>query len=122
MKFVSEYEAHLRWIDSLTHDVLKHAPPAAPHTDLYRADLAGLLAVSYVAAFENSVKSILTCFAASKHKILGNVAIFHFEKINSKIHWQALGDIHVAQFGANYRAKFLICSKERKACFSTQRR
>jgi hypothetical protein len=106
MKWAAEYEGHLSWIDGLTSDVLRHTPPTSPDNDLFRADLAGLLCVSYAAAFENCIKAIFTSFASSKHRILGNVASFHFEKINSKIHWQTIGDVHAAQFGTVYRKKY----------------
>ncbi|HRK63685.1 MAG TPA: HEPN domain-containing protein [Terricaulis sp.] len=108
MTFYDAYEPHLTWADSLTKNVLAHAPPPGPPDDSFRADLAGLLCTAYVAAFECCVKSVFTSFAKKKRsKILANVAGFHFAQINSKIHWNVLADTYANQFGPIYRTKFL---------------
>jgi hypothetical protein len=106
MKFYAEYERHLEWAEMLTKQVLNVAPASNPANDRFRADLGGLLAVSYVAAFECSLKIIFTTFASKKNKILGHVAGFHFEKINSKIHWNVIGNSYAGQFGKNYQDEF----------------
>lgn len=103
MKFSSEYQTYLNWVDSLTANVLNTAPPAGPATDDYRADLAGLLTTAYVAAYENCIKSIFISFAGSKNRILSSMASFHFDKINSKIHYNHIGSTYARQFGENYR-------------------
>lgn len=114
MKFRTHYEVHLNWAEALTREVLRNAPSPSPVTDTYRADLAGLLSTAYIAAFECCIKEIFINFAASKHKIAGNMAGYHFEQINSKIHWQVIGDKYAGQFGVNYRKKYyeLIADEE----------
>lgn len=107
MRFFSEYEPHLLWVERLTANVLAHAPPPGPANEPFRADLAGLLSTSYVAAFESCTKAIFTKFASTKHRLLGNVAGFHFAQINSKIHFNTLADQYAGQFGGPYRTKFL---------------
>ena len=101
-----QYASHLTWAEQLTNQVLAHAPEAGPSTDRFRADLAGLLSTSYVASFECCIKVIFTSFAASKHKILGSVAGFHFRRINSQIGWERIADHYAAQFGDIYRKRF----------------
>ena len=109
MKFSGEYAPHLKRAEDLTATVLKFAPPPGPEGDAFRADLAGLLAIAYVAAFENCVKAIFIAFGTAKNPILGTVTEHHFQKLASKIHYDFLGDGYAAQFGQVYKAEYLKC-------------
>lgn len=106
MKFLPTYKNHLDWVDELTSQVDSHAPPPGTPADSFRADLAGLLSTAYVAAFECCIKAIFIEFAAKKHKILGSVAGFHFEKINSAIHVDTIAGKYAYQFGTAYEKAF----------------
>lgn len=116
MSYVAEFEHHLKWAESLTQDVLQHAPPAAAAADRFRADLAGLLSTSYVAALESCIKEIFNSFARSKSQLLASVTSFHFDKINSAIHYNTIADKYALQFGEPYRRKFrdLLKQEEEK--------
>lgn len=119
MKFSGQYAGHLKRAEDLTANVLKYAPPPGPQGDAFRADLAGLLAIAYVAAFENCVKAIFVSFGAATHPILGAVTEHHFDKLSSKIHWDYLGDGYAGQFGPSYKAEYLKClSVEEAAVFA----
>lgn len=115
MNHFSSYEAHLLWVEDLTKNVLAHAPPAGPANDSFRADLAGLLSTSYVAAFECCVKAIFNSFAQSKkNKILVSITEHNFAQINSKIHYDAIGSLYIRPYGVSYHKEFvrLIAEKE----------
>lgn len=115
MNHFPSYEAHLLWVEELTKNVLAHAPPAGPANDSYRADLAGLLSTSYVAAFECCVKAIFNNFAQSKrNKILASVTEHMFAKINSKIHYNAIGDSYIRPFGVAYHKEFVRLIEEKE--------
>lgn len=108
MKHFNRYEPHFIWVEELTRNVLSHAPPAGPANDSFRADLAGLLSTSYVAAFECCVKAIFNSFAQSKrNKILASVTEHNFSQINSKIHYEAIGSSYIRPYGVIYHKEFL---------------
>lgn len=115
MKFSGEYAPHLKRAEDLTANVLSFAPPAGPQWDAFRADLAGLLAIAYVAAFENCVKAIFIAFGTTTNPILGAVTEHHFQKLASKIHWDFLGDGYAAQFGQVYKTEYLKFLSAREA-------
>ena len=115
MKFSGDYAHHLQRAEDLTANVLKFAPPPGPEGDAFRADLAGLLAIAYVAAFENCVKTIFISFGTATNPILGTVTEHHFEKLASKIHYDFLGDGYALQFGHVYKAKYLKCLNAEEA-------
>lgn len=108
MNHFASYETHLLWVEDLTKNVLAHAPPAGPANDSFRADLAGLLSTSYVAAFECCVKAIFNNFAQSKKsKVLTSVTEHFFAQINSKIHYDAIGSSYIRPYGVSYHKEFL---------------
>lgn len=63
---------------------------AAPADLDFRADLAGLLIVSFVSSYENAVKKILIIYADSHNEQFSFFVEKQFDKINSKI---SLGDL-----------------------------
>jgi hypothetical protein len=105
MKFSSAYAPHLKRAEDLTANVLKFAPPPGPEGDAFRADLAGLLAISYVAAFENCVKAIFVAFGTSTHPVLGTVTQYHFDKLSSKVHYDLISK-KILQFGQDYKVAY----------------
>jgi hypothetical protein len=115
VKFIGEYAPHLKRAEDLTANVLKFAPPPGPEGDAFRADLAGLLAIAYVAAFENCVKAIFIAFGTATNPILGSVTEHHFQKLASKIHYDFLGDGYAVQFGQAYKAEYLKCLNAQEA-------
>jgi hypothetical protein len=115
MSYLAEFEHHLKWAESLTQDVLQHAPPSGAAADRFRADLAGLLSTSYVAALECCIKEIFNSFARSKHQLLASVTSFHFDRINSAIHCNTIADKYTLQFGEPYRRKFRQLLKDEEA-------
>jgi len=80
------YQHHLRRVDILINNVFRHAPKSNPTNDEYLADLAGMVCVSCVAAYENSIKEILTQHARLQHSEFGNFVERHFERLNSRIY------------------------------------
>jgi hypothetical protein len=108
VKFSGEYAPHLKRAEDLTANVLKFAPPPGPEGDGFRADLAGLLAIAYVAAFENCVKAIFIAFGTATNPILGTVSEHHFQKLASKVHYDHL-DGYAVQFGQAYKAEYRKC-------------
>ncbi|MDO9474886.1 MAG: hypothetical protein Q7J28_17720 [Caulobacter sp.] len=115
MNFSSEYAPHLKRAEDLTANVLKFAPPPGPEGDAFRADLAGLLAIAYVAAFENCVKAIFVAFGTATHPVLGTVTEHHFEKLASKVHYDSIGNKYALQFGQAYKAAYENCLKAQEA-------
>jgi len=109
VKFAGEYAPHLKRAEDLTENVLKLAPAPGPETDAFRADLAGLLAIAYVAAFENCVKSIFVAFSSATHPVLASVTEHHFDRLASKIHYDFIGSEYTAQFGNAYKAEYIKC-------------
>lgn len=107
MTYPVHLEAHLRWIDRLTAEVLRNAPPPGPVGDEFRSDLAGPLATAYFAAYECCIKAIFVQFAMKRHKILAASTGFHFDRLNGKIHWNTIADQYAKQFGETYKNKFL---------------
>jgi hypothetical protein len=73
-------------VDILIHDLDKFVRTGAnTEVQKFRYNLAGLLVVTMVASFENSVKHVIINYAHSRNKDFGSFSERHFGKINGKV-------------------------------------
>jgi hypothetical protein len=106
MKFAAVYKRYLDRASHLTESVVRYAPPPGDDPSGLRANLAGLLCTAYVAAFECSIKEILTTFASETHSVLGNFVAHNMDRINGRIKIDNISRDYIRPFGDKYEAKF----------------
>ena len=72
-------------IDELIHRMNHHAPPENLSTAEFRADLARLLVIAIVSAYEASIRATLIDYAKRHHDIFGYYIEADCEKLNAQI-------------------------------------
>jgi hypothetical protein len=104
---------HLGKIDALVREVDELVPSGSYRTTQFRADLAGLLAVTIAATYETCVKETLIGHAGQHHRAFGEFASRHYKKINSRIREKDLV-VYCKLFGDDIHNSFKISINKRK--------
>jgi hypothetical protein len=98
------YLKHFRLTDDLIADLTPLV--TANKSAFLQSRYTGFVSVSAVTVYELAIKDILCNFGNSNHKVLGNFARFHFDRINGRIKYESLCNEYVRRFGEKYRTRF----------------
>lgn len=93
-KLADDLIAHLDKVISLTPD------------PFIASRYVGFIAVAAVTVYELAIKEIFITFAEKKHKIFGNFAETHFDRINGRIKPEDIQKRYLKRFGEKYSARF----------------
>lgn len=114
------YEDHFKIAD----DTLRHLDVVAnASTDSFaQSRYVGLVAVTAVCVYELAVKEIFCEFASKKHRVFGEFATNHFDRINGRIKRQDLISDYIKRFGDKYVARFKRhCNAEHRKALRDRR-
>lgn len=101
----ADLDEHLKKIDALSDEIIRHVPHHTSQAVEFRADLAGLLVVAIAASYETCVKDTLIRFASRHHDFFGEFVENNYMKLNSRIN---IKDLHsyAKTFGCGINNKF----------------
>lgn len=82
-----ELDLYMNRITTLASEIQRHVPSTSTTSGIvdFRADLAGLLAVTIVASYESCVKETLLKLSGSHHPKFAEYVARKYERLNSKI-------------------------------------